>query len=132
MLLAFYETEWFAIILTAFATGLGALITYGFSLLIAWLKNTIKNEKLRNAVLQVTELVENSVAAVNQTFVDQLKADKVFDKEKQEEALKIALNQVLTSTTATVLELIEKNYGDVVSYVVSLIESTINKKKKDQ
>ena len=132
MLLAFYETEWFAIILTAFATGLGALITYGFSLLITWLKNTIKNEKLRNAVLQVTELVENSVAAVNQTFVDQLKADKVFDKEKQEEALKMALNQVLTSATATVLELIEKNYGDVVSYVVNLIESTINKKKKDQ
>lgn len=130
MLLAFYETEWFAIILTAFATGLGALITYGFSLLIAWLKEKIKNDKLRSAVLQVTELVENSVAAVNQTFVDQLKEDGVFNKEKQEEALKMTLNQVLTSTTATVLELIEKNYGDVVSYVVNLIESTINKKKK--
>lgn len=130
MLLAFYETEWFAIILTAFATGLGALITYGFSLLVTWLKEKIKNDKLRSAVLQVTELVENSVAAVNQTFVDQLKEDGVFNKEKQEEALKIALNQVLTSATATVLELIEKNYGDVVSYVVNLIESTINKKKK--
>lgn len=132
MLLAFYETEWFAIILTAFATGLGALITYGFSLLVSWLKEKIKNDKLRNAVLQVTESVENSVAAINQTFVDQLKEDGVFNKEKQEEALKMTLNQVLTSTTATVLELIEKNYGDVVLYVISLIESTINKKKKDQ
>lgn len=132
MLLAFYETEWFAIILTAFATGLGALITYGFSLLVSWLKEKIKNDKLRNAVLQVTESVENSVAAINQTFVDQLKEDGVFNKEKQEEALKMTLNQVLTSTTATVLELIEKNYGDVVLYVISLIESTINKKKKAQ
>ncbi len=113
------------IILTAFAAGIAGLVTYGFTLLNAWIKSKIKNEKIR-ALLDVTlEVTESVVLSVQQTFVDQLKKDGKFDSAAQKEAFNMAFERAKAMISEEARVTLESLYGDFNTWLTVQIEALV-------
>lgn len=129
MLVPFNETEWFNIIMTALATIIASLLMLGFNLFKTWVKTKIKNEKANNAIYNVLNVVESAVLTVQQTMVDDLKEDGKFNKEKQEQALKNAVNLIMNSINEETEEILTGLFGDIETWIRMQIESFINKNK---
>lgn len=125
MLLSIMEQEWFQIILGALALGVAGLITWAFTIFQAWLNTKIKNEKLRAVLDAVLDIVQKSVLAIQQTFVEQLKKDGKFDKEKQQEALKKAVDLALSNISAEAKKVLEENFGNLEDWLTMQIEALV-------
>jgi hypothetical protein len=125
MLLSIMEQEWFQIILGALALGVAGLITWAFTIFQAWLNTKIKNEKLRAVLDAVLDIVQKSVLAIQQTFVEQLKKDGKFDKEKQQEALKKAVDLALSNISAEAKKILEENFGNLEDWLTMQIEALV-------
>lgn len=98
--------------------------------LATWLKSKTENEKLQYVIDELSQTAQTSVAYVNQTFVDQLKADGKFDKEHQKEALDKALNMALNSLTDKTKQILGKNGIDIEEMLIKYIEGAIANGKK--
>lgn len=55
----------------------------------------VKNETIQRVCHEITDAVANAVAAMNQTYVNDLKASGSFDKDAQAKALNGAIPQQL-------------------------------------
>lgn len=97
--------------------------------LATWLKSKTENEKLQYVIDELSQTAQTSVAYVNQTFVDQLKADGKFDKEHQKEALDKALNMALNSLTDKTKQILGKNGIDIEEMLIKYIEAAIANNK---
>lgn len=93
------------------------------------LKETTKNERIRNAIDTVTNLVSDIVMYVSQTYVDALKKEGTFTKEKQLEALNMAYDRALEMIDERSKDVIESVFGDFGTYLLTLIEATVRKQK---
>lgn len=102
------------------------LISYAGARLIAWLNAKIKDENAKQQLTVATDIVTNAVRSVFQTYVEALKKNGTFDKESQKVALIKAKNEALAQMTDEIKEYITKNYGDLETWIVTQIESTIN------
>ena len=116
-------------ILIALGTGLAALVTWGFTMLQAWLSKKIKDDKLRLISNTVLDLIRDSVLFVNQTIVEQLKKDGKFDAEAQHLALSKALERVKANLTKESLAILTELYGDVETWLQTQIEAFVNRSK---
>lgn len=125
MLNSVLMATWLEPVLMAVGVGLAGLIALLFAKLNSWLSTKIKDEKIKNAVLAVSDIVENSVLAVQQTFVDQLKKDGKFDKEAQAKALEEALRLSMRNISAELKEQVEVLYPDFEQWIKTIIESFI-------
>lgn len=90
----------------------------------------IQNEKLRQLLSEGNDLILNSVRYVQQTYVDDLKASDLFDSEAQNHALTAAKTRALDLMRNEVYVALDKQYSDVDSYIDTIIESAIAKKKE--
>lgn len=85
--------------------------------------------KLNEYIDAAQDVIENAVHTVSQTYVDSLKASGKFTKEAQAEAK----NQAIEITTALLTD--EKKdaivalYGDLNTYINSMIESYVHQNK---
>lgn len=102
------------------------LISYAGARLITWLNTKIKNENAKQQLTVATDIVTNAVRSVFQTYVEALKKNGTFDKESQKVALIKAKNDALAQMTDEIKEYITKNYGDLETWIITQIESTIN------
>lgn len=102
------------------------LITYAGTELITYLNSKIKDENAKLLLSTATEIVVNSVKSVLQTYVDTLKKNGTFDDASQKLALLKAKDIALSQMTDEVRIFIEKNYGDLDSWLTTTIEATIN------
>ena len=102
------------------------LISYAGARLITWLNTKIKDENAKQQLTVATDIVTNAVRSVFQTYVEALKKNGTFDKESQKVALIKAKNDALGQMTDEIKEYITKNYGDLETWIVTQIESTIN------
>lgn len=121
-----------------------ALIDIGIAVLIAlsgvaiaFLKTKINeiNANSNNATAnrirkEVAEAVEDAVTAVNQTFVDELKNEKLFDEEMQEEAFERALAGTINVLSRETIDFINNNYGDIEIWLKDKIEAAVSRNKK--
>lgn len=123
------EQEWFLNIVattaTAIGLGLATLITYGFSRLNAWIATKTKNENLARTIGLAEKLISSSVAAVQQTFVEQLKKDGKFDKEAQELAMRKAIMLVVSQLTPEAKAILEESFGDLQVWLATQIEALV-------
>lgn len=126
MILTIWETQWMQIVLTALATGFAGLVTYAFTLLNAWLKTKIKNEKLQKLIEVMSSVIETAVQSVFQTFVSQLKTDGKFDKEAQKKALEMTITKAKANITAEARAEIEEFFGDFDAWLEDQIEAYIS------
>ena len=102
------------------------LISYAGARLITWLNTKIKDENAKKQFAVATDIVTNAVRSVFQTYVETLKKNGTFDKESQKVALIKAKNDALAQMSDEIKDYIFKNYGDLETWIVTQIESTIN------
>lgn len=99
-------------------TGLGTLIT-------VLINKYVKNDKLKNILASLNEVVQKAVSEVYQTYVEALKKDGMFDAEAQKEALNKALEIIKTNASKDVMKWLQANYTDIDAYLKSQIEAVI-------
>jgi hypothetical protein len=79
---------------------------------------------------EVSDAIEDAVIAVNQTFVNELKADKLFDKEMQQEAFERALEGTINALSRETVDFINNTYGDIEVWLTDKIEAAVSRNKK--
>ena len=102
------------------------LISYAGARLIAWLNAKIKDENAKQQLTVATDIVTNAVRSVFQTYVEALKKNGTFNKESQKAALIKAKDDAIAQMSDEIKEYIIKNYGNLETWVITQIESTIN------
>lgn len=111
-------------------TILSAIIT---SILIPalsnWLKSKTENQKLKSVIDDLTQTVKTSVDYLEQTAVNQLKADDKWDSESQASVLSTAVSEVISNLTSSTAEYIKTEQIDLDDLVTRYIESYIQSKK---
>ena len=90
----------------------------------------IENEKIAITLEQVISMVLDCVEKTNQTYVDELKKKGEFTKEASEEAFKICKETALAMLSEDAKKIIAMVYGDVDTYLDTLIEATVRQLKK--
>jgi hypothetical protein len=103
----------------------------------AWLKSLydnnktkIKNEKAQFVLGQVTDIVAAAVETTTCTYVKQLKAENLFDKDAQKEAFQKTYAAVTKQLTQDATAVIVENFGDMETYLTNQIERFVEELKK--
>ena len=79
---------------------------------------------------EITDAVANAVAAMNQTYVNDLKASGSFDKDAQAKALNGAISAAIKSLSKDALDYIKEISGDdTVGYLTTRIQAQIDLNK---
>lgn len=117
---------------TAIST-LALLISYGIALLSNYLskqiKEKIKNQNVSNTLQIVSNIVLESVNAISQTFVDDIKKKNLFDETAQKTAFKRAYETAYSMLTEKTKKVITETFGSVENYLTTKIESVIKESK---
>ena len=112
---------------------LGLVGTIVTGILIPYITNLLKsktdNANLEYVINELSQTVTTSINHVNQTFVNQLKADGKFNAENQSKALQMAVTESVNNLTKKTVNILGKNGIDVEKLIISYIESEINKSK---
>lgn len=113
----------------AFVPILCLLITAGGGYLVALLRRQtqqieeeLDNETASKYIDLATDAVEQAVTYTAQTFVDALKAEGAFTKEKQLEAFQKARDKVLEILGDTTVKALGEIYGDFDAWLDTKIE----------
>lgn len=94
-------------------------------LILSWVKKKTENEKIYTSVEEALYIVNEAVKSVNQTFVNSLKAEGGFTKEKQEQAKAECLKIVNDLLNDSMKFALEKTYGSLEVVLNVLIESCV-------
>lgn len=89
----------------------------------------VKNEKAEKCLREIGDAVADAVDAMNQRYVNDLKKEGKFDKDKQAEILQRAVSAALKSLSSDAQEYLKKTYGDTTEYLENRIEAQIGKNK---
>lgn len=106
-----------------------ALVKYGINEATKFLSARTKNEQVWQYIREIGDAVANAVAAMNQKYVDDLKAAGKFDETMQKEILQRAISAALKSISGDAQKYLKENYGDTSAYIETRIESQINQNK---
>lgn len=124
-------------ILTACVPILCLLITAGGAYLVALMRREtaqiekeIGNETVSKYMDMAVDAVAQAVAYTAQTFVDALKAEGKFTKEKQLEAFQKAKDKALEILGDTVVNVLNEVYGDFDAWIETKIEQACREDKK--
>ncbi len=102
------------------------LITYGSSVAISWLKSKINIEATADLLASATTIVVDSVKAVYQTYVAELKENDKFDEEAQAEAFKKAKELILEQLPETVKVFLTVYTGCIDTWIQVQIEACVD------
>lgn len=108
---------------------LGVLTAFAVKLIqkkMGEIESEINNKKAKKYLGMLTETIEECVLATNQTYVWALKQENAFDKEAQKKALEITKDKVLEILNEDAKEYLTEAYGDLETYLITKIESTVN------
>ena len=75
--------------------------------------------------------VYKAVMETNQTYVDSLKKEHIFDLEAQNEALSKSLEKAKTILSAEAKDILESAFGDINVYLTTSIEALIRSTKTE-
>lgn len=105
------------------------LITYINKKKVA-LQMEIENERAKAYMDLFEETIAKCVKTTNQTFVEALKKDGLFNKEAQEEAFNKTLHNVKAVLSEDCLKYLDMMTADVNTFIYTAIESEVNWAKK--
>jgi hypothetical protein len=104
--------------------------------LVQWIKAktaeaTEKNQKdvFDKYITMLGETIAKCVSATNQTYVDALKKAGSFDAEAQKQAFDMTLTAVVSVLGKDAIEYLTAIYGDLTSYLTTLIEAEVKSQK---
>lgn len=85
-----------------------------------------QNIKVQRLVREIGDAVANAVAAMNQRYVNDLKAAGTFNEAEQKEALMRAVSAALKSMSNDAQNYIKETFGDTTEYLENRIEAQID------
>lgn len=97
--------------------------------LASWLKSKTDNENWTYVINELTSTVSTSVNYIQQTMVNQMKADGDFDTENQKKALQAAVSTCIDSLTDKAKTILGKDGIDLESLIIKYIESKVLENK---
>ena len=113
-------------------TLLGVLTAY----LVAFIRNKTKelavkadNDLAEKYITMLGETISACVIATNQTYVENLKKDQIFDEEAQKEAFQKTYDAVMAVLTEDAKEYLASIYGDLNTFIINKIEAEVNLSK---
>lgn len=111
---------------------LGVLTAY----LVAFIRNKTKelavkadNDLAEKYITMLGETISACVIATNQTYVENLKKDQIFDEEAQKEAFQKTYDAVMAVLTEDAKEYLASIYGDLNTFITNKIEAEVNLSK---
>lgn len=99
-------------------------------LLVKYLNAKTNNENVQSIVTELGDTVSSTVGFINQTLVNQLKADGKWDSEAQSRVLSAAVQEAVAGLSAKTMSLLGKDGLDVEHIIMRRIEAEIEKRKK--
>lgn len=121
--------DWKDLLIYVIQTLCGLVITVGIPFLFTLLRKKIKDEKLARLISRVENLVSKTVILVNQTYVDALKEEGLFDKEAQKAAFEMCKEKVLAMLNDEAIVAIAETFGDYEEWIRTLIEAYVRENK---
>lgn len=120
-------------VLSLAVTFVGATITTIIVPAIAnWLKYKTQHQKLQSVIDDITVTVTSSVDMLEQTVVNQLKADGKWDSKSQAEVLQSAITEVVNGLSRTTYQILKSESTDIEALIKRYIEAYIQSKKTDK
>lgn len=104
-----------------------SILTYLFKKYVEELINKNVQGETAEALKRGLDIITDSVNYVQQTYVDTLKKEDKFSAEAQAEALEAAKNRAIELMNTDIQSAIESSYGNLDTYVTTIIESIIAK-----
>lgn len=89
------------------------------------IKENTDNEILHKYIDMLDTTIVNCVLTTTQTYVESLKREGKFDAEAQKKALENTYNNVLTILSADAVTYLQEAMGDLQTYILNKIESTV-------
>lgn len=99
--------------------------------LASWLKSKSNNETLKYVIDELSNTAQISVDYVQQTVVNQLKADGKFDENNQKAALELATKVCLENLSDNIKNILSKDGIDIENIIKKYIESAVLNNKKN-
>ncbi len=103
-----------------------ACIQKGIAVAVDAINAQTQNIKVQRLVREIGDAVANAVAAMNQRYVNDLKAAGTFNEAEQKEALMRAVSAALKSMSRDAQDYIKSNFGDTTQYLENRIEAQID------
>lgn len=103
-----------------------ACIQKGIAVAVDAINAQTQNIKVQRLVREIGDAVANAVAAMNQRYVNDLKAAGTFNEAEQKEALMRAVSAALKSMSSDAQDYIKSNFGDTTQYLENRIEAQID------
>jgi len=103
-------------------SALGIFVTY---LINKW----VKNDELKQIMTSLYQLVESAVLDIQQTYVDEMKKNNMFDYEAQKIAVEKSLKVIKANMPIKVESWLKSNYIDIDNYLRTLIEAQVKSLK---
>ena len=117
--------DWQSIIIQIVSLVLAALGAWVLAKVKSLINTKIKNEKARALLNSATTVVSNVVKATYQTYVESIKGTDAWTKAAQEKALQDAVTSARSQLSEEVEKYISENFGDVETWIKSLVETTL-------
>ena len=121
--------DWKGLLIYIIQTLCGLVITVGIPFLFTLLRKKIKDEKLARLLSRVENIVKQTVIFINQTYVDALKEEGLFDKEAQKAAFEMCKEKVLAMLNDEAIVAIAETFGDYEEWIRTLIEAYVRENK---
>lgn len=120
-------------VLSLAVTFVGATLTTIIIPAVAnWLKYKTQHQKLQSVIDDITVTVTSSVDMLEQTVVNQLKADGKWDSKSQAEVLQSAITEVVNGLSRTTYQILKSESTNIEDLVKRYIEAYIQSKKTDK
>ena len=103
-----------------------ACIKKGIAVAVDAINAQAQNIKVQRLVREIGDAVANAVAAMNQTYVNDLKAAGTFNEAEQKEALMRAVSAALKSMSRDAQGYTKRNFRDTTQYLENRIEAQID------
>ena len=121
--------EWKDLLIYIIQTLCGLVITVGIPFLFTLLRKKVKDEKIARLLSRVENIVKQTVILVNQTYVDALKEEGLFDKEAQKAAFEMCKEKVLAMLNDEAIVAIAETFCDYEEWIRTLIEAYVRENK---
>lgn len=117
--------DWQSLIIQIVSVILATLGAWVLAKVKTLISTKIKNEKARELLDGATTVVSNVVKATYQTYVESIKGTDAWTKDAQEKALQYAVTAARSQLSEEVEQYISDNFGDVETWIKTIIESTL-------
>lgn len=125
LLFSFMNDVFVPYLLPVIGTLLSALLAWGSAELIKLISSKVKNKELAAFLSTITVVATNAVKATYETAVKGIKGTDEWTEEAQKKVLNDTIETIKAELTTEALAYIEKQHGDINSYLNTLIHSIL-------